>query len=188
MAAVPPEVYVSFSAEIVPHTTESLLAVCANIANSGVPKVHLLLSTPGGSVMHGLNLYNILRGMPFHLTTHNTGSVNSIGNMVFLAGEERFACATATFMFHGVGLQLPQLTRLEEKGLQEHLASVQADQQRIASVMAARTNLSEGDIRALFLQAVTKDAVYAKSCGIIHDICEVSIPPGAPVQQLIFQR
>lgn len=77
--------------------------------------VYLLLSTPGGSVMHGMNLYNVLRGMPFELITHNVGNVDSIGNAVFLAGAKRYAAPHSTFMFHGVGFDLPAQTRLEEK-------------------------------------------------------------------------
>ena len=54
-----PLVYVSFSAEIIPNTTESLINVMTTCANSNVKSVYLLLSTPGGSVMNGLNLYNV---------------------------------------------------------------------------------------------------------------------------------
>jgi hypothetical protein len=105
--AISPVVYVTFSAEINPNTTESLLAAFANLVNQGVREVHLLLSTPGGSVMHGLNMYNVLRALPIRLTTHNVGSVNSMGNVVFLAGEIRLACPHSTFMFHGVGFDAP---------------------------------------------------------------------------------
>jgi ATP-dependent protease ClpP protease subunit len=59
-SAAPPieTVYVSFSAEINAHTTESLLAVMANCVVQKVKTVHLLLSTPGGTVMNGLNISN----------------------------------------------------------------------------------------------------------------------------------
>jgi len=96
-----PTVYISFSAEINAHTTESLIAVFANEINQGKRDFYLMLSTPGGSVMNGLNLYNVLRGLPITLTTHNVGNVDSIGNAVFLAGQTRYACPHSTFMFHG---------------------------------------------------------------------------------------
>src|SRR5213593_78082 len=89
---VPQIVYVIFSAEITPQTTEGLLAVMANCATQGVKEVYLSLSTPGGDVTQGMTLYNVLRGMPFALTTHNAGNVDSIGNAVFLAGTKRYAC------------------------------------------------------------------------------------------------
>lgn len=184
----PKIVYVSFSAEIMPHTTESLIAVMANCANQGVKEAYLMISTPGGNVMHGMNLYNVLRAMPFKLITHNVGNVDSIGNAVFLAGEERFACAHSTFMFHGVGLNPPQGTRLEEKNVKEVLRNILADQKRIGSIIRDRTKLSETDVEALFTEAQTKDATYAASCGIVHQIKDVQIPQGSTVVSLVFQR
>jgi hypothetical protein len=84
----PPEtVYINFSAEIVPSTTETLIATVGNAANQGVKTVYLMLSTPGGQVMNGLNLYNVLRGLPVELITHNVGNVDSIGNTIFMAGS-----------------------------------------------------------------------------------------------------
>jgi ATP-dependent protease ClpP protease subunit len=183
-----PVAFVSFSAEIVPKTTESLLALCANLANQGTQTVHLLLSTLGGNVMHGMNIYNVLRALPFKLITHNVGSVNSIGNVIFLAGEERYACANSTFMFHGVGFDVNQAVRFEEKLLKERLDAIQADQKRIAAIISERTKIGLQEIEGLFLQASTKDTDYAKTNGIIDDIREAKVPPGTPVFQLVFDR
>ena len=181
--------YISFSAEVNPNTTEVLLATCADLANKRTENVHLLLSTPGGSVMHGINIYNVLRGLPFKLTTYNVGSVNSIGNVVFLAGDERYAVPDSTFMFHGVGFDVTQGARLEEKFLRERLDSIQADQNKIASIINERASFSdEKEVASLFLQAATKDAAYARKRGIIHDIRKLEIPLGAPVVPLVFQR
>lgn len=185
---VPENVCVSFSAEIIPQTIEPLLAACAQSANGGVKNLHLLLSTPGGSVMHGLTVYNALKAMPFHLITHNVGNVDSIGNVVFLAGDERYACPSSTFMFHGVGTGFQQNARLEEKELRERLGSLQADQDRIASVISDRCALKDVDVRKLFLEAQTKNAGWAKENGIVDDIREVQLPPGTPIHQLVFQR
>ena len=183
-------IYVSFSADISPQTTESLIATLANCANHpAVKEVHLLLSTPGGSVMHGMNLYNVLRAMPFKLITHNVGNVDSIGNAVFLAGEERFASPHSTFMFHGVGLnQIAGGPRLEEKLLREFLDGVLADQHRIATILEERTNLEAVQIEPLFREAQTKDAAYAVGVGIVHEVKDVEIPEGAPVISLVFER
>ncbi len=40
--------------------------------------MHLLLSSPGGSVFHGLSVYNFLKGAPFEVYTYNFGSVDII--------------------------------------------------------------------------------------------------------------
>jgi ATP-dependent protease ClpP protease subunit len=187
---VPPNktVYVSFSAEIVPHTTESLISVMANLVNQGVADVYLMLSTPGGSVMHGMNLYNVLRSLPVNLTTHNVGNVDSIGNAVFLAGSKRYACPHSTFMFHGVGFDLNGQVRLEEKVLRERLGSVMSDQNRIGSIIAERTKIEQTDIADLFREAKTKDAAFAVSSGIVDEVRDLQIPLGGPVISLVFQR
>ena len=181
-------VYVSFSAEVNPHTTESLIAAMAQVVGQGATDIHLLMSTPGGSVMNGLNLYNVLRALPVKLTTHNVGNVNSIGNAVFLAGDERYACPHSTFMFHGVGFDAQPGLRLEEKLLRERLDSLLADQKLIAGVIEERTILTATQTKALFRAAQTKDAAYAVGAGIIDEIRDVQIPPGAPIVSLVFQR
>lgn len=181
-------VYISFSAEINVQTTESLLAVCADLCQKRVDTIYLMLSTPGGMVMCGLNLYNVLRGMPFKLITHNVGNVDSIGNVIFLAGDERYSCPHATFMFHGVGFDLSGQIRLEEKTLRERLGNIDADQKRIGRILIERSKLTSDEVESLFLEAQTRDPDYAKSNGIIHDIRDVQIPHGTPILQLVFKR
>lgn len=183
-----PQAYVIFSAEIVPQTAESLIALLAQLVNQGLRHIGLLLSTPGGSVMNGMNLYNVLRALPCTLTAHNVGNVDSIGNAIFLAGDHRYASPHSTFMFHGVGFDPPPGTRLEEKQLREYLDGIAADQKRIASIITERSSLTETEVAELFLEARTKDADYAASHGIVHEVRDVNIPPGVPVQSLVFQR
>jgi ATP-dependent protease ClpP protease subunit len=181
-------VYISFSAEIVPKTTEALIAVLADQANKRVDEVYLMLSTPGGNVINGLNLYNVLRSFPFRLVTHNVGNVDSIGSAVFLAEQQRYACATSMFMFHGVWFEAPSGMRFEEKYLRERLDGILQDQLRIGSIIKAHSNLDESQISELFLEARTKDANFALSVGIIDEIREVNIPQGNPIISLVFQR
>lgn len=180
--------YVSFSSDISPQAGEALLAVMAQLAGKQVQEVYLMISTVGGSVITGMNLYNVLRGMPFKLITHNAGSVNSIGNVVFLAGEERYAGAHTTFMFHGVGFDVTGQMRFEEKTLRERLDAINSDQRRMGDIITERTTLDRNAVDELFLEAKTQDATYARTNGIIHEIREISIPPGAPITQLVFKR
>lgn len=185
---ISPTVYVAFSAEINVSTTESLIATLANLSNQGVQHVYLLLSTPGGAVMSGMTLYNVLRAMPFDLTIHNVGNVDSIGNAVFLAGKHRYATPQATFMFHGVAFPGAQGQAFDEKLLRERLDGVLSDQRRIGEVIEQHTRLSGEQIANLFREAQTKDAAYAVGCGIIDEIRDVQIPPGSTVLGLVFQR
>lgn len=183
-----PLVYVSFSAEIIPNTTESLIAVMSECANNKVKKVYLMISTPGGLIMNGLNLYNVLRGMPFELITHNVGNVDSIGNVVFLAGGKRYATYNATFMFHGVGFDIEQKIRLEEKFLRERLDSIVSDQRRIGNIFCKHTKITTDEAEILFREAQTKDVNFAIDKGIIDKVEDINILAGCPIVSLVFKR
>ena len=180
--------YISFSAEINANTTEQLIATATSLVGKGFDELYFLFSTPGGAVMNGMNAYNVLRGLPARIVFHNVGNVDSIGNAVFLAGDERFACPHSTFMFHGVGFDCNAGIRIEQKNAQEMLAGILADQTRIAGIIAERTRIDTAEAADLFKEARTKDSAYAADRGIVADIRDVNIPAGSPIFSLVFQR
>jgi ATP-dependent protease ClpP protease subunit len=179
-------VYISFQAEINAKTVQNLLGVSFDQINKGATHLYFLFSTPGGEVQYGVAAYNVLKGLPVKTTMHNAGAVDSIGNAIFLAGKERIACAHSTFMFHGVGLNVPVGVRLEEKNLKEQLESIKADQRKIGGIIANETALQGADVDGLFLEAQTKDATFALDKKIISKIADISIPQGATLLQLVF--
>ena len=178
--------YVVFHAQVNGDTAQQLIAACTQLVAQGHDELYLLLSTPGGQVMSGLTIYNVLMGLPVKVITHNVGNIDSIGNAIFLAGHERYACENTTFMFHGVGLSVQNMT-FEEKNTREALDSILADQKRIASIIQSRTNINTSKARKLFREARTKDAQAALAAGIIHSIEAVNIPAGAPVFSLVLK-
>jgi ATP-dependent protease ClpP protease subunit len=167
-------------------TSQNLIATCSQLVASGTTELYLALSTPGGQVMAGLTAFNVLKALPAKIITHNVGNIDSIGNAIFLAGAERFACRHSTFMFHGVGIDIPGGARLEEKNLQESLDSILADQRRIGSIIQSNSTLSADETGKLFREARTKDANAALQIGLVHRIEEFAIPSGAPVVSLVL--
>jgi ATP-dependent protease ClpP protease subunit len=139
----------------------------ANCANQGVRQVYILLSTPGGNVIHGLNLYNVIRAMPLELTMHNVGNVDSIGNAIFLAGKRRFACPHSTFMFHGVGFEVNAGSRFEEIACRQRLDGILTDQKRIGEIIAENTKATASDIEGFFREAQTKDGQPPLASGLL---------------------
>ena len=180
--------YITFSAEINPATTEQFIATSTQLVVQGFNRLYFLLSTPGGSVMNGLNIYNVLRGLPAKIAFHNVGNVDSIGNAIFLAGDERYACPHSTFMFHGIGFDHKQGFRVEQKNAQEMLDEIFADQKRIADIIVEHTHIDAAEAADLFKEARTKDSAYAAARGIVSDIRNVDIPTGSPIFSLVFQR
>jgi ATP-dependent Clp protease protease subunit len=183
-----PPAYVSFSADVNISTAEQLQAVAANIVSQGHDEMHLLLSTPGGAVQYGITIYNFLRALPIRVITHNLGNVDSIGLVIFLAGEERYACPHTTFMLHGVALQVPAPTSLFERNFKDSLSRLSADQERIKGIYSDRSQITMEEAEVLFLQETTLTAEEAMNRGIVHEVRQLSIPAGSPVLQLMFNR
>jgi len=180
--------YLSFAAEITPFTAQSLIGAVGAQVNAGYNEVHLLLSTPGGQVADGLSIYNVLRALPVRVVTYNVGTVNSIGNVIFLAGAKRFASPTSSFMFHGVAANFAQQASLEEKQLKERLQSVQNDQKLIADIIVRHSNMPLADVEKLFLETAFVTPDDAKRRGLIDDVINVQVPAGALFHQLVFQK
>jgi len=181
-------IFISFSAEINQNTTESLMGLLSDKLNNGFKDFYILFSTPGGNVANGVTLYNYLRSIPAKITMHNIGIVDSIGNLIFLGGEPRYAVPNSSFLFHGVGFDITQSTRFEEKQLKERLNSIGRDQKLMSDIIAERTKLSTDEVGKMFLEAVTKTPEEAKKVGIINDIKPVTIPSGTQILQLVFQQ
>ena len=179
--------FVSFSAEINQNTAENLMGIFAQRLNQGTKDFYLLLSSPGGNVMNGITIYNFLKSLPINLTTHNIGIVDSIANVIFLAGKTRYAVKNSSFLFHGVGFDINQ-ARFEEKDVKEKLKMIQRDQKLIANIIAEQSQYTEAEIEKMFFEADTRTPGQAKEKGLISDIREVNIPEGAEVVQFIFQR
>jgi ATP-dependent Clp protease, protease subunit len=171
--------YLIFSGPITQENARELAAALGNCVTEGRTEVHLLLNTFGGNVNAGIFLYNLLKGLPFKLVTHNTGSVASIGVAVYLAGDERLACSSSSFFTHGVTNTPPPGEGLGAKRLTELHDSVNADQEQINRIMGERTKLDEAELNKRSEIDQTTDPQTAVDEGIAHRVEEIDIPDDA---------
>ena len=179
-------VYITFSGPIDDNAERSLLADCTKAIDQGAQTIYLMISTPGGSVLHGMNLYSMLQALPARLIAHNIASVDSIGTVVFLSASERYASPHATFLFHGVSRNFPKDTALNRRDLRESLEKLTTDHEKIASIVHRRTSFrSTDDVLSLMEEPTTKDAEFAQSVGIIHGVRTIKIPRGVPTHYLL---
>lgn len=89
------QVVIKFFAPVIDVTVNSLINAIDQVITKGIKEVTLLISKPGGSVFHGLSAYNYLKGLPLLIKTHNFGSVDSIGVVIYCAGKERYSSPQA---------------------------------------------------------------------------------------------
>ena len=173
--------YISLVGAINEVSQSHLLETCYQCHHEGVRTVYLFMSTPGGEVDCGVTMYNVLKDMPFNLITHNVGMVASIGNVIFLAGEMRYAVRTGCFLFHEVSLSYSGDLVIGRNQMREWTDSIKYSELQIGAVLRERTSFLDADIEKSFERQSTEDSEFAFSHNIIHGIMPLHIVRGAPI-------
>lgn len=179
--ADPSTVVIRFFDSVNGNSVGRLLTVIDSELAKGTRRFVLLISSPGGTVFHGLAAHNYLKGIPAEVITHNFGSADSIAVMMYCAGSKRLAVPNARFLLHGIGLTLPGGSRLEEKQLQERINSMQTDARNIARVIAAATGKTEDSVEQAIFEGTVLTADQAKDWGLVQEIRTELFPPGSRV-------
>lgn len=178
--------YIKFFAPVVPETVAALMQIVDTKLKEGITELGLLISTPGGNVFHGLSAYNFLKGAPITVTTHNFGSADSIGAVLFCAGERRYSVPQARFLLHGVSTNFQQGCSLEEKQLEERLKGLQIDMGNIARVIADAVGKDKDVVIADMLNRTTLYPEEAVEYGLVHEIKAELFEPGSDVASIQF--
>jgi len=170
------EAYIRFMAPVTPQTADKLLQVVDRKIQEKSERIHLMLSSPGGSVFHGLSLYNFLKGAPIEVFTYNFGSVDSIGVVIFCAGDQRFSVPHARFLIHGVRFNISGNASFDEKQIEEHLKSLKIDQHNIARVIADTAQKPAHKVEEDMNNRLTLNPGEAKDYGLVHEIKSALFP------------
>ncbi len=181
-------VVIRFFAPVIDATVNALMSGVDQKMKQGIRDFIILISSPGGSVIHGLSAYNYLKGLPASITTHNFGSVDSIGIVLYCAGSKRLSVPQARFLFHGVNVQFKGEQNLEEKLLEERLKGLRIDMENIAKVIAANTGKSAKDITDAMIERTTLNPEEALSWGLVHEIKSELFEAGSEVIAIQFQQ
>ena len=170
------ESFIRFFAPVMPNTADMLFKAIDAKINAKVERLNILISSPGGSVFHGLSLYNYLKGLPIEVNTFNFGSVDSIGVIIYCAGAKRYTVPHSRFLIHGVKFNINGQISMDDKQIEEHLKSVKIDQQNIARVIADTTGKPMHKIEEDMHNRITLNPMEAKDYGLVHEIRSDLIP------------
>jgi ATP-dependent protease ClpP protease subunit len=180
-------VVIKFFAPVIDVSVNALMNAVEQKMKQGIKEFIIAISSPGGSVFHGLSAYNYLKGLPVEITTHNFGSVDSIGIVLYCSGSKRLSVPQARFLLHGVSAQFRGEQSLEEKQLEERLKGLAIDIENIAKVLAANTNKTEADIINAMHERTTLNPEEAKSWRLVHEIKSELFEAGSEVISIQFQ-
>ncbi len=173
-------VYITFVGGIDKPLVNKFIAFCNNAVQEHRPdELYFLIASNGGDVDSGFVLYNYLTALHggLKLTMHNIGNIDSIANVIFLSGQDRFASPNASFHFHGVSMSVTG--PMNRNALKEHLSRCENMENRIITTISARSKLSEPALEQLLSQGEGKNAGFALEQGIISEVKAPALPPGA---------
>jgi ATP-dependent Clp protease protease subunit len=69
--------------------------------------IYFYINSPGGSVMDGLALFDVMRAVPNKIITICVGQAASMGSFLLSAGDKRFALPNSRLMYHQVMSGIP---------------------------------------------------------------------------------
>lgn len=170
---------VHFIGPINQHSACTVRNLCLQALQSGASEIELHMSTEGGNMTAGFALYFFLKSLPLPLTTHNIGSVESVGVPIFLAAAKRYACPGTRFLVHPLHWGFGNLVAADHSRVSEWRECLDFDAERYACIFDEATSSADvrTDIRAnLYGNARIFDAEEALAAGIIHSVVQARLP------------
>ncbi len=173
-------IYINFFDAINQSTVNKFIKFTTDAIQQHNPtEIYYFISSNGGDVDSGFVLYNFLIALQgkIKITMHNTGTIDSIANVIFAGGQDKFAAPNAAFLYHGVSMNFT--TPQNRTALKESLSRLEGMENRIAQTLSKHSNLTEIELTELFRQGEGKDVNFALDKEIIQEIKVPSVPAGA---------
>jgi ATP-dependent protease ClpP protease subunit len=182
MASAEP-VHLRFLGEVDADSVAALLQAVEEEYAQGARRFVLLMSTIGGSVWHGLSAYNYLTGLPIEVETHNFGTVDSVGVVLYCAGQRRFSTPDARFVLHAPFFEFDD-EALGERQLAERLGKLRVDARNMAAVLGRAVGRSPEEVEHTLRSRHVLGVEEAIEYGLVHEARTTLLPPGGRLRPL----
>ena len=113
--------------------------------------IDVFINTPGGSMAHGIAIYNFLRLHPANVRTFNMGDASSAGSIIFLAGSERYMPMGTSALIHDPW----DCGCFNRHDLEKLQAYMQFSSERMVDIYSSHLTISRDEI-ATMMQAQTE--------------------------------
>lgn len=138
--------------------------------------ITLRLSSPGGEVFDGINIYNALVNHPAHIDVQIDSLAASIASVIAMAGDTITMSAAAQMMIHD-GFTMCAGPADEMRAIADQLDKAS---DTIASVYAARTGTPAGEWRAAMRKETWFTADEAVKAGLADKVAPLKGRPSSP--------
>ena len=172
--------YVWFSQSINNATIPPLLNRLKEISERG-NDIYLLMNSPGGSIDSTAEAYAAMTALPVTLTTHNIGFVQSMANILFLAGEPRYCTPYSFFRSHHLHWTFGSAADVPLDALRAIVEELDANIGRFAEIIVSRTSMTLDAATEMYRGQVVHRSDWALANSFVHEIRHLQLPAGAKV-------
>lgn len=177
----PTNFYGVFSGEINQFSAQKFFDNFAIISQQPVLEkhLHLLIQSGGGAIAEGIAMYNLIHSAPFDVSLYNSGTLQSMATIVFMAAKRRVVNENATFMLHRATCAPQPMTTDRMKDV---LGSLKLDDDRINEILKRHLNLSKdqwSNLRDHEFWLTAKDALAS---GLATEIGDFAPPRGSAIR------
>jgi len=162
---------INFTGPVNASTCSQLIEKSSTAVKQNATGLIVNIATMGGECSYGFTMYNYLLALPIPVHTHNLGTVESMGNIIFLAGERRTACEHSKFLFHPFHWHVQGA--VDHSRMSEYAMSLDYDLHLYARIVAQRTSHAAVKLDTeTYLIAAPRilDPNQAMASGLIHAI------------------
>lgn len=171
---------IHFTGPINSSTCGQLINKCSQAIKQDASELIIKIATMGGECSYGFSLYNFLMSLPIPVNTHNLGTIESMGNIIFLAGQRRTACHHSKFLFHPFHWTIHG--SVDHARMSEYAMSLDFDRVLYERIVEERTQGAKEPLDvSKYLTAdsriLTPDEALA--AGLIHALDDLGMPANA---------
>lgn len=151
---------------------------CLNAIGNGATSLQIHISSGGGDLISGFTAYHFLKSLPVPVITHNISNVESVANVIFMAGSERRANPGSRFLLHPLhwGLNAPSV---DHARVTEWSRCLDNDFERFIEVLNSETKRSDVPWGDLISAATIFDANTAAASGMVTSVTKATLAQSA---------
>ncbi|MCI1670724.1 MAG: ATP-dependent Clp protease proteolytic subunit [Citrobacter freundii] len=166
-----------FSCPVNQSTVSALIGNCLGAINQGATELNIYISSQGGDLVAGFTAYHFLKALPITVRTHNLSNVESVANVIFLAGSERTANPGCRFLFHPFHWGLAGHS-VDHSRVSEWTACLNNDLERFVDIVESNVQSSKNrdEWKDVISGATIADSATAMDWGIVHDVTAATYP------------
>jgi ATP-dependent Clp protease protease subunit len=178
LPAIPqPDMYAVFAGDMNEEALQRFFVGLAPAQTTNVQRFHVLFQSNGGTVGHGIALYNFFQSLRFDVILYNCGIISSMGVIAYLGARKRNVSTHASFMIHHVSMR--GVERAPATVLQALADAIVVDDRRTEAILRKHVTMPDDRWDYFNKHDLTLTAEDAVKYGFADKIAEFIPPVGS---------